>query len=244
MKILGIIPARYGSSRFPGKPLAKIGGKTMIERVFLGCSECTKLSEIIIATDDIRIANETEAFGGKVMMTRQDHLTGTSRCAEVARQFDRMDWIINIQGDEPLIHAQILDDLIQVIHSHEGAQLATLIRKIEDPNLTANPNLVKAVITKQNTALYFSRSMIPYPRNPVVDQDYYQHVGIYAYRSDILQEINDLPVSNLESTESLEQLRWLENGYTIHVGITQFESHAVDIPEDIGVIEKYLNSYK
>lgn len=242
MKILGIIPARYASSRFLGKPLAMIGGKTMIERVYRGCRENTKLSDLVVATDDLRIFEAVSAFGGKVVMTDKNHTNGTSRIAQVLKDNyagHGIDWVINIQGDEPLITGEVLEDLIIIIQSKPDAEIVTLVRKMESDDEASNSNVVKAVFDKNNKALYFSRSKIPYYRDKT-PEGYYQHLGIYAYRYNTLECLSDLPQSPLEQAESLEQLRWLEHGLSIYVGVTDYISVGVDAPEDIEKVEKIL----
>jgi len=239
MNILGIIPARYGSTRFPGKPLAVIRDRSMIEHVYRGCLQCTKLSGLIVATDDERIHEHVLRFGGKVMMTSPDHLSGTNRCAEVSSHFPAIDWYINIQGDEPLIQPGILDQLVDLIHRHPVNSIVTLVRKLTDPDMIDNPNVVKCVFDQEGKALYFSRRGIPFSKGDS-NAEYYQHLGIYAYSRSVLESISKLPATPLESAESLEQLRWMEHGYAVFTGISEYVSLAVDIPEDIQVIEELL----
>lgn len=240
LHFVGIIPARYASTRFPGKPLVNIKGKTMIERVYI---QATKAIETVcVATDDKRIEAEVLRFGGNVIMTSPNHQSGTDRCAEAVEILQKnkqitFDVVINIQGDEPLIQPEQLKKLMQCF-SNQETQIATLIKPITSNEDIFNPNCVKVVVDKTNKALYFSRSPIPYFRNK--DQSiwnqshtYYKHLGIYAYRSDVLREITTLTQSELEKTESLEQLRWLENGYWIMAEPTMFESIAIDTPEDL-----------
>lgn len=231
MKILGIIPARFASTRFPGKPLVDIGGKTMIRRVYEQAIKASSLSDVIVATDDQRIYDEVVSFGGKAMMTSPYHLNGTERCAEVAHALGA-DAVINIQGDEPFIHPEQIDTLASLFHV-PGFQIGTLIKVCEDKTLIENPSIIKATVNKDLQALYFSRSVIPYLRNADAHPTFYKHIGIYGYRADVLQEIVRLPPSPLELAESLEQLRWLENGYTISMAITTHESISIDIPEDL-----------
>ena len=231
MKILGIIPARFASTRFPGKPLVDIGGKTMIRRVYEQAIKAASLSDVIVATDDQRIYNEVLSFGGRAVMTAPHHLNGTERCAEVASTLD-VDAVINIQGDEPFIHPEQIDTLASLFSYHDF-QIGTLIKVCEDQSLLAKPSIIKVTVNKGLQALYFSRSVIPYLRNTDAHPTYYKHIGIYGYRSDILQEIVKLPSSPLELAESLEQLRWLENGYTIHTAVTIHESISIDVPEDL-----------
>ena len=207
----------------------------MIQRVYERAMKCDRLADVIIATDDQRIVEGVISFGGSVMMTSPEHTNGTERCAEVARKYGA-DYYINIQGDEPFIFPEQIDTLCGLLNGE--VQLATLVKSITDPELLTNPNTMKVVFTKNMDALYFSRSCIPYIREAsqpdwINRHQYYRHIGIYAYRSDVLQEVVQLPISDLERAESLEQLRWLENGYRIKVGLTDYESIGVDVPEDI-----------
>jgi len=239
MKILGIVPARYNSTRFPGKPLADINGKSMIQRVYEQCTLSKKLTKVLIATDDDRIANHVREFGGQPTMTSPQHQSGTDRCNEIISNLpgEKWDTVINIQGDEPYIHPDQIDLLCSVFEDKD-AQIATLVKKITSPDELFNHNNVKVILNKRSEAIYFSRSPIPYNRN-FPEQEwlkystYYKHIGIYGYRSNILNEIAALPKTNLEITESLEQLRWIENGYSIRAEITSIESIAIDTPEDI-----------
>jgi len=243
MKILGIIPARYASTRFEGKPLAKINGKTMICRVVERASQSSMLSDVIVATDDNRIAEEVVKNGFHVMMTSDKHPNGTSRCAEVAIQNPGYNAVINIQGDEPFIDPEQIDSLARVI-TQSKADIATLIKVIKTNDELFAPNVVKAVIDNQGNALYFSRQAIPFLRG--IEQDkwldnhtFYKHIGIYAYRTDVLNKIVNMPQTPLEKAESLEQLRWLENGLTIATAVTAHESIAIDTPDDLVRAEKY-----
>lgn len=242
MRILGIIPARYGSSRFPGKPLIDLKGKTMIQRVVEGASKAALLSDLVVATDDQRIVDEVTRFGGKVVMTDSNHPTGTDRCAEVLRNLsDSYDVVINIQGDEPLVDARQLDQLLQAF-SNPDVQIATLAsRKIEMEDIL-NPNRIKLVVDKNHSALYFSRSPIPNFANakgePLEIYPFLRHIGLYAYRSEVLLELSNLEETQLEKIESLEQLRWLYNGYSIQVVETEIETPNIDTPEDV---EKVLS---
>ena len=244
MRILGIIPARYGSSRFPGKPLIDLKGKTMIQRVYEGASKSSLLTEIFVATDDERIVSSVEEVGGKAMMTSDSHTTGTDRCAEVVSKLnEQFDVVINIQGDEPLVDARQLDQLLQAFENPD-VQIATLAsRKITAEDL-ANPNRIKLVVDKNNKALYFSRSPIPNAvnakGNPLEEYPYLRHIGLYAYRTSVLQEITQLSITQLEKIESLEQLRWLYNGYSIHVIETEIETPNIDSPEDVESVLNYL----
>jgi len=234
MKIIGIIPARYASTRFPGKPLVNIGCKPMIRRVYEQAKQAKSLTEVIVATDDERIFNTVLAFGGKSMMTSLNHLNGTERCAEIADAIDA-DIIVNIQGDEPFIHPEQID-LVASCFTNADTQIATLIKEhILDDELR-NPSRIKVVVNSQMQALYFSRSVIPYQRNTDTNTKYYKHIGLYAYRTDVLSQIVKLAPSPLELAESLEQLRWLENGYSIQCAITPHESLSIDTPEDLQLV--------
>lgn len=239
MKIIGIIPARFASTRFPGKPLVDIQGKSMIQRVYEQCLLSKSLNEIMIATDDVRIFDHVESFGGKAFMTSPEHQSGTDRCAEImeSNTKDKWDAVVNIQGDEPYIHPEQIDLLCEVL-VEQKAPIATLVKKISSPDELFNHNNVKVVLNNKMETIYFSRSPIPYNRN-YPEQEwlktsvYYKHIGIYGYQVDILKEISSLAKTNLEVTESLEQLRWIENGYTIKAAITSFESIAIDTPSDL-----------
>jgi 3-deoxy-manno-octulosonate cytidylyltransferase (CMP-KDO synthetase) len=237
MRILGIIPARYGSSRFPGKPLIDLKGKTMIQRVAEGAAKSSLLTDLIVATDDQRIADTVNHFGGKVMLTDSKHPTGTDRCAEIVRSLsEQYDVVINIQGDEPLVDARQLDQLLQAF-ADPKVQIATLAsRKIEMEDVM-NPNRIKVVTDKDQRALYFSRSPIPNFANakgePLEIYPFLRHIGLYAYRSEVLLQLSELEETQLEKIESLEQLRWLYNGYSIQVVETEIETPNIDTPEDV-----------
>jgi 3-deoxy-manno-octulosonate cytidylyltransferase (CMP-KDO synthetase) len=236
--ILGIIPARYASSRFPGKPLIDIQGKSMIQRVYEQAKLSTTLSKVLVATDDARIKDHVEGFGGEAIMTSPDHFSGTDRCMEALEKTSGMyKYVINIQGDEPFIDPSQIDLLAGLLIDGE-VELATLMIKVDTEELLFDPGEVKIVSDIGSQALYFSRSPIPYLKGVTKDQwhikhNYYRHVGLYAYRTDILKNITQLPASALEKAESLEQLRWLEQGYKIKLAITTFDSHCIDTPEDI-----------
>ncbi|CAG5069476.1 3-deoxy-manno-octulosonate cytidylyltransferase [Dyadobacter sp. CECT 9623] len=245
MRILGIIPARYASTRFPAKALVDIGGKSMIQRVYEQSSKATKLDQVVVATDDERIQEHVKAFGGMVVMTSPDHQSGTDRCYEALLKIEgTFDYVINIQGDEPFISPEPIDHLAQVLD--QKTELATLVKVIDQKDILFNPNVPKAVLNKKNEVMYFSRQTIPYLRNAEKEQwldthTFYKHIGIYAYRTDVLAEITKLPVSALEKAEALEQLRWLENGYAIKAVITSDDSHGVDTPDDLDrVTKKFL----
>jgi 3-deoxy-manno-octulosonate cytidylyltransferase (CMP-KDO synthetase) len=243
MKVLGIIPARYASSRFPGKPLIDLKGKTMIQRVYEGAKKSMRITEVIVATDDQRIYDEVERFGGKAMMTNENHPSGTDRCAEVAANFPEMDVVINIQGDEPLVDFRQLDQLIDAFENPKTdiATLGNLSLTQEDVD---NPNRIKVVVNAKNTALYFSRSAIPNSYhskgNPLENYPYMRHIGLYAYRSSVLQELTKLEPTSLEKIESLEQLRWLYYGYTIQLVETSIETPNIDVPEDVEKVLAFL----
>ena len=246
MKFIGIIPARYASTRFPGKPLAEICGKTVIRRVYEQATQA--LDTVVVATDDERIYNAVEAFGGKVVMTRADHKCGTDRCLEAYESITTPSWrtqndtdtvIINIQGDEPFIQPEQIEALMKCFEK-EGTEIATLVRPYTDKDsqeALENVNTPKVEWDKETgIAKMFSRKVIA-----CADGSHYRHIGIYAYRADVLTKITKLPQSPLEIEERLEQLRWLENGYCIRVGITETPTIGIDTPEDL---EKAINRYK
>ncbi len=240
MNILGIIPARYASSRFPGKPLVDIAGKSMIQRVYEQASKCADLTDVIVATDDDRIFDHVINFGGKAIITADYHQSGTDRCAEVAATHNGYDVIINIQGDEPYIEPEQISKLAACFEAPD-AQIATLIKRIKTEQELHNPNSPKVVVNKLNEAVYFSRSALPHiraeePENWLEFFPYFKHIGIYGYRADVLQQITKLEVSALEKAEALEQLRWIENGYRIKVAETEFETYAVDTPADLELL--------
>jgi len=243
MKVLGIIPARYASTRFPGKPLIDIAGKSMIQRVYEQAKKCISLSKVIVATDDERIYKHVHDFGGLAMITSPDHQSGTDRCAEVALQHAEYDVIINIQGDEPYIAPEQIAR-VAFCFTLPDVQLATLIKKIATFEELNNPNLPKVIINNDSEAIYFSRMPLPYlrghePQDWLKHFTYFKHIGIYGYRADVLQQVTKLPVSSLEKAESLEQLRWIQNGYRIQVAETELETYAVDVPEDIDKVLKF-----
>lgn len=240
MNFVGIIPARYASTRFPGKPLADINGKSMIQRVYEQVS--LALDHVYVATDDKRISDEVNRFGGNVVMTSENHQSGTDRIAEAINIIDNdfsnsFDVIINIQGDEPFIQAEQIEQ-IKSCFTDESTEIATLVKKIDSNEDIFNINKPKVVLNKNKQAIYFSRSPIPFLRNIEKSQwhlkhDFYKHIGMYAYKTDILKELTKLNQSSLELAESLEQLRWIENGYNISVAITEFETIGIDTPEDL-----------
>jgi 3-deoxy-manno-octulosonate cytidylyltransferase (CMP-KDO synthetase) len=239
-EFLAIIPARYSSTRFPGKPLADIGGKSMIQRVYERVASL--LDHVIVATDDERIRDAVGKFGGVVIMTSPDHKSGTDRCAEALEKFEEKkktsaEVVINIQGDEPFIRLDHIS-LLQSCFKDGKTEIATLIRPVDDESVIHDPNRPKVVIGKNGFAIYFSRSAIPYIRNGKRGEwhshhTYYHHIGMYAYRARILREITQLPPGRLELAESLEQLRWIENGYKIKTAITEYDSVSIDTPEDL-----------
>jgi len=245
VQILGIIPARYASTRFPAKALVDIGGKSMIQRVYEQSAKATQLAQVIVATDDERIFNHVLDFGGKAVMTSENHHSGTDRCYEALTKTEGLyEYVINIQGDEPFISPEPIDRLAEALTG--DTELATLVKVIDNEEILFSPNVPKAVLNKRNEVMYFSRQTIPYLRNKET-QDwlsshvFYKHIGIYAYRTDVLAQITKLPVSSLEKAEALEQLRWLENGYAIKAVITSDDSHGVDTPDDLDrVTKKFL----
>lgn len=239
MNIIGIVPARFGSVRFPGKPLVDINGKSMVQRVYEQSKKASRLSQVLIATDDERILNHVKDFGGNAILTSPQHQSGTDRCAEVMSKLgnDQWDVVINIQGDEPYIHPEQIDLLCSTFDDRD-TMITTLVKKIESSDELFNHNNVKVILNKKKQAIYFSRSPIPYCRN-FPEQEwlrhstYYKHIGIYGYRTSTLMEVSQLAKTNLEITESLEQLRWIENGYLIRAEITSLESVAIDTPDDL-----------
>ena len=248
MRVVGIIPARYASTRFPGKPLALIKGKTMIRRV---CEQAWKsrLDAVVVATDDVRIADEVMSFGGQYVLTNPNHRSGTDRCCEaldlLVRQYDA---VVNIQGDEPFIDPNQINQVIDLI-AQEDTFLASLAKQIEDVDELFSPNTVKVVMNGMGNALYFSRNPMPFMRN--LDHNewlakgcFYKHIGIYAYKAETLRQIAKMQPTPLELAESLEQLRWLENGLTIRMGITEAENVSIDLPTDIEKAEKFSENQK
>ena len=250
MKVLGIIPSRYASTRFPGKALADICGKTMVQRVYEQAKTAAGVEMVMVATDDERIARNVESFGGRVMLTSSNHANGTSRCLEVVEKLEKQgrtfDVVINIQGDEPLIKPEQIGRLVALFQD-EKTDIATLIHPIEKADELMNPNVVKVVTGIQKQALYFSRQAIPFVRGEKIENwpgktAVYKHLGIYAYRTPVLKKIVLLSPGRLEQAESLEQLRWLENGFVIKADITDYEGVGVDTPEDLAkLINKICN---
>lgn len=243
MKFIGIIPARYASTRFPGKPLAVLGGKPVIQRVYE--QVVSVLGEAYVATDDERIFKAVESFGGRAVMTRNDHKSGTDRIEEAAQKLQTdADVIINVQGDEPFIQKSQLET-IKHLFDDPQTQIATLGKPFESMEAVENPNSPKIVCDVNGYAMYFSRSVIPYVRGKeqldwLLHFPYLKHIGLYAYRRNVLAEITKLPQSPLELAESLEQLRWLQNGYRIKVGLTDVETVGIDTPEDLERAEQFI----
>ena len=237
MKILCVIPARYASTRLPGKPLKDVAGKPMICRVYDRASQAKTLSGVVVATDDERILRAVEDHGGRAMMTAKDHPTGTDRLAEVAEAYPDVDLIINVQGDEPLIEPSLIDELGRAFDGDAELQMATVMTPMEDEAEQKNPNNVKVVTDKNGCALYFSRSLLPYPRNDA-GTPVYKHIGIYAYRRDFLLAYAKMKPTPLERSESLEQLRALENGYRIRCIVTNARFVGVDTPEDLAKVNE------
>jgi len=243
MRFLAVIPARYASTRFPGKPLAVLGGKTVIERVYTQVKSV--ISDVYVATDDDRIFNAVESFGGKAVMTREDHKSGTDRIEEAAEKIGGgFDVVINIQGDEPFIQKSQIETVCRCFDDPD-TQIATLGKRFSTIEAAENPNSPKIVMDNNNYAMYFSRSVIPFVRGKEKDEwlasyPFLKHIGLYAYRREVLREITQLPQSSLEKAESLEQLRWLQNGYKIKVGLTDIETVGIDTPDDLRKAEDYL----
>ncbi len=253
MQLIGIIPARYASTRFPAKALVDIGGKSMVERVYEQASKAKSLSKVVVATDHPLIFDHVQAFGGEVVMTSEHHPSGTDRCFEAFVKTQALlppnnqdtipTYILNIQGDEPFIQPEQIELLASLLNGK--VEIATLVKVIEDEATLFSPNTPKVVINEQQEALYFSRQTIPQLRgvNPqawLQHHTFYKHLGIYAYRSDILERLTQLTPSSLEKAEALEQLRWLENGYRISVAVTPYDSHGVDVPDDLERVKKFL----
>jgi 3-deoxy-manno-octulosonate cytidylyltransferase (CMP-KDO synthetase) len=244
----GIVPSRYASTRFPGKPLAMIGSKSMIQRVFEQASK--SLDIVYVATDDLRIYNAVLNFGGNAVMTSAEHQSGTDRCAEAVKILEnekgiKADVVINIQGDEPFIRPEQID-LLKSCFTDKSVELATLIRKVEPGEDITNPNHPKVILDMSGNAIYFSRSVIPYIRDAEIGKwthihTFYKHIGLYAYKAATLEVITTLPQSPLERVESLEQNRWLQNGYKIRTAVTTWESVCIDTPGDLENAMKFLD---
>ena len=246
MKVVGIIPARYASTRFPGKPLALIKGKPMIQRVYEQALK-SKLDAVVIATDDVRIADAVMDFGGQYVMTSPNHRSGTDRCCEALDLLKtKYDAVVNIQGDEPFIDPKQIDLLVDLI-VRDDTPLASLAKRIDDEDELFSPNAVKVVVNQEGNAMYFSRNPIPFMRN--VDRDewlakgrFYKHIGIYAYKADVLHQVARMEPSVLEQAESLEQLRWLENGLAIRMALSDAENISIDTPDDLHRAEQYAQT--
>lgn len=239
---LAVIPARYASTRFPGKPLATIAGRSMVQRVVERVRQAQRISRIVVATEDERIKSAVESFGGEAIITRRDHRTGTDRVAEVATHI-AANIYVNVQGDEPLIDPGTVDAIIEAMCEDDSIQLATPCTAILQPNDIMDPNVVKVVRDFDGNALYFSRAPIPWVRDTgsVTAARHWKHIGLYGYRRDALLEFPTLPPGELERIEQLEQLRWLENGFQIRVVETNYDAVSVDVPEDVERIVKILS---
>jgi len=247
MKILAIIPSRYASTRLPAKPLVMIKGKSMVQRVYEQASKSRLLSKVVVATDHEEIYTHVAGFGGEVCMTNTDHASGTDRCYEaLSLQGESYDYVINVQGDEPFIQPDQIDLLGNVLDGK--IEIATLVKSVVSLDELINPSEAKVVVNRRGEALYFSRSIIPFinkaPQEQWLDRHkYLKHVGMYAYRCDVLKEISDLKVSALESAESLEQLRWLENGFRVTVVETETETFAIDTPADLDKASQMIGDH-
>lgn len=250
MKFIAIIPARYESSRFPGKPLVDMDGKPMIQRVYEQVKK--SINDVYVATDDERIMEAVESFGGKAVMTSVDHRSGTDRCNEAYKKIGQpFDVVLNIQGDEPFINPEQID-ILKACFTDSSVEIATLVKPFDkntEHNVLKNPSTPKVVISEKLEAIYFSRSIIPFLRdaqeaNWASLHTFYKHIGIYGYRTDVLKQITQLLPGVLEQAESLEQLRWIENGYKIKVGITTFETIGIDTPEDLQKAIDYMRLHK
>lgn len=241
MSVLGVIPARYGSQRFPGKVIAPIGKKPMVQWVYEAASRCKDLDNLIVATDDERVRDAVKGFGGEVIMTSEHHKAGSDRLAEVAESYKDNDIIVNIQGDEPGIEPELISGVVRLLKDHPEWEVTTAARPFEDAEDPLIPNRVKLTLTRKGKVLYFSRSLIPFPRNKT-GQPVFLHLGIYAYRREFLLRFRTLPQSGLEDTESLEQLRVLENDFSMGAHLVQGSLPGIDTPEDlqnlIGIFKK------
>ena len=239
-QVLGVIPARWGSSRFPGKPLHLIAGKELVLRVWDQCQKCHSLHDVVIATDDERIYNRAIEYGAKAVMTDTNHPTGTDRIAEVIEQFPEHTHAINIQGDEPLISPELIDQLANELRQDTTLEMVTAATELTDDALVQDSNIVKVVFNQKNDAMYFSRSPIPFQRDVIDGQKFYRHLGIYGYQSDFVQRFVKFPNSTIEQTESLEQLRALDHGATIRIVVTDDPAIGVDTPEQAQQIEQLI----
>ena len=244
MNIVGLIPSRYASTRFHAKPLVDIKGKSMIQRVYEQAGKAKSLSKIVVATDHQDIFDHVKSFGGLVCMTKESHVSGTDRCYEaLTQQAEKFDYVINIQGDEPFIQPSQIELLASKLNG--PTEIATLVKALKTKEELFNPNLVKAIFNKEYQALYFSRSPIPHIRNTPEEawlskHTFFKHIGMYGYRADILEKLTKLPVSSLEKAESLEQLRWLENGFRITIAETTTETFGIDTPDDLEKAIRHL----
>lgn len=241
MKVLCVIPARYASTRLPGKPLSMINGKPMIQRVYERAVQARLPQEVVVATDHEAVYKAVESFGGRAMMTSPDHPSGTDRLAEVALNYPDIDVIVNVQGDEPMIPPEVIDRLAECFEHDPELDMATLKVKMQEEDYN-NPAAVKVVTSLSGYALYFSRSLMPYPRNKPEDFNVYKHVGIYAYKRDFLLKYAAMAPTPLERAESLEQLRALENGYRIKVLESDFQGVGVDTPEDLAAVNEIFKN--
>lgn len=256
MKVLGVIPARYGSTRFPGKVMADLGGKPILQWVYEAACEVRRLDELVIATDDTRVAEAARGFGAEVVMTSPDHVSGTDRIVEVVVHRQDVDVVVNLQGDEPFMPSESVDEAIGALESEPALKVSTLIHRIEDVDELLDPSVVKVVGDHRGNALYFSRSLIPYARDmerPDGDLDfeamldftvYYRHIGLYVYRRDFLMEFASWTPSPLEMIEKLEQLRILQNGYPIRLIETEYPSMGIDTPEDLAMAKEIIENIK
>lgn len=240
MNVIGVIPARFHSSRFEGKVLANIGGKPMIQQVWEKAKQAKLLDDLIVACDDERVMKVVKDFGGNAVFTSREHPSGTDRLTETVNPLD-VKIVVNIQADEPMVHPSMIDGVVEELSNDESLVVATIIRKIERAEEISNHNVVKVVIDKNNFALYFSRSIIPHVRDEQPEgASYYKHIGLYAYTKDFLFTYKNLPQSPLEKLEKLEQLRILENGYRIKVVETKFDTFGVDTPDDLERVRQYI----
>jgi 3-deoxy-manno-octulosonate cytidylyltransferase (CMP-KDO synthetase) len=250
LKILGIIPARYASTRFPKKLLTLVEDKTIIQMVYEQAIQCNYLSEIYVATDNLEIFDHVQSFGGKAIMTDLSHSSGTERCAEASRKLGgskAFDFVINIQGDEPIIQPEVIDSLARRLN--DSLEIASMYYKIDVLDEVLSPNVVKVVMNKNKEALYFSRSPIPFIRDITIDSwltytDFYKHIGLYAYQTEVLEKIVKLSIAKLEDLEKLEQLRWVYNGFKIKMIETKTHTIGIDTPEDLERLRQFLRDNK
>lgn len=240
MNVIAIIPARYASTRFPGKPLARLKGKPLIQYVYERVQNTGLFSAVCVATDNLTILEAVQSCGGRAVLTKENHLSGSDRIAEALQYFPEAELVINVQGDEPLIEKEPLQKLIAVFEDSQ-VQMASLITTFTDSELLNNPNIVKVVTDRQNYALYFSRSAIPFNRDNLSDVTYYRHIGVYAYLPDCLQKFVALKQGELEKIEKLEQLRALENGISLKMVETNYQGIGIDTPADLATVEKLLS---